>query len=89
MLDFIFEHIPILKQLPYFSSSRVFGTNPGFETITRIHINVNFQTFTHLRNKTRFFDKTKRKIKTYCSFNNLITIKAVRNQIINIVLFLQ
>ena len=38
-----------------------FGTYPGFETITRIHINVNFQAFTHLRNKTRFFYKVKYK----------------------------
>ena len=43
ILVFIFEHIPILKQLPDFSSCRVFGTYPGFETITRIYINVNFQ----------------------------------------------
>ena len=40
-----------------------FRTYPGFETITRIHINVNFQAFTHLRNKTRFFDKVKYKQK--------------------------
>ena len=44
-IDFIFEHIPILKQLPDFSSCRVFGTYPGFETISGIHINVNFQVF--------------------------------------------
>ena len=46
----IFEHIPILKQLPHFSSCRVFGTYLGFETITRFQINVNFQAFTHVRN---------------------------------------
>jgi len=34
ILDFIFEHIPISKQLPDFRSCRVFGTDPGFETIT-------------------------------------------------------
>ena len=34
ILDFIFKHIPILKQLPDFSSCCAFGTNPGFETIT-------------------------------------------------------
>ena len=34
ILVFIFEHIPILKQLPHFSSCRVFGTYNGFETIT-------------------------------------------------------
>jgi len=62
ILDFIFEHIPILKQLLEFISCRGFGTypgfetitgfqlksHPGFETITGIHINVNFQVFTHL-----------------------------------------
>ena len=44
ILDFIFERIPFLKQLPDFSSCHVFGTYPGFETITGIHnhINVNF-----------------------------------------------
>ena len=52
ILDFIFEHIPVLKQLPHFCSCHVFETYPGFETITRIHINVNFPAFTHLRNKT-------------------------------------
>ena len=41
--------------------SRSLGTYPDFETITAIHINVNFQAFTHLRNKTRFFDKVKYK----------------------------
>ena len=61
ILDFIFEHIPILKQLPDFSSCRDFGTYPGFETITGIHINVNFPVYTHLRNKARFFDKVKYK----------------------------
>jgi len=61
ILDFIFEHIPVLKQLPDFSSCRVFGTYPGFETITGIHITVNFQVFTHLRNRTRLFDKVKYK----------------------------
>ena len=61
ILDFIFEHIPILKHLPDFSSCRVFGTYPGFETINGIHINVNFQAFTHLRNKTACFEKVKYK----------------------------
>ena len=61
ILVFIFEHIPILKQSLDFSSCRVFETYPDFETITRIHINVNFQVFTHLRHKTRFFDKVKYK----------------------------
>ena len=51
---FIFEHIPTLKPLPHFSSCRVFETYPDFETITRIHINVNFQDFTHFRHKTGF-----------------------------------
>ena len=59
ILDFIFEHIPILKQLLDFCSCRVFGTYPGFETITGIHINVNFQAFPHLRNKKRFYNKVK------------------------------
>ena len=59
ILDFIFERIPFLKQLPDFSSCHVFGTYPGFETITGIQINVNFQAFRHLRNKTRCFDKVK------------------------------
>ena len=35
ILDFIFEHIPFLKQLPDFSSCRVFGTYPGFELVLR------------------------------------------------------
>ena len=81
ILDFIFEHIPILIHLPDFSSCCIFGTCPGFETITGfqlmsrfrnifctgyekntgIHINVNFQAFTHFRNKTRCFDKVKYK----------------------------
>ena len=61
ILVLIFEYITILKQLPHFSSCRVFGTYPGFETITRIHINVKFQAFAHLRIKTRFFDKVKYK----------------------------
>ena len=34
ILEFIFEHIPFLKQLPDFSSCHVFGTYPDFETIT-------------------------------------------------------
>ena len=42
ILVFIFEHIPIVKQLQHFNSCRVFGTYPGSETITRIYINVNF-----------------------------------------------
>ena len=63
----IFEHIPILKQLPNFSLCRVFGTYPGFETITCIHINVilmylrNYET---KQNKNVFF------------FHNLKIIKA-------------
>ena len=61
ILDFIFEHILILKQLTDFSSSRVFGTYPGLGTITRIHINVNGHAFTHLLNKTSFFDMVKYK----------------------------
>ena len=52
ILDFIFEHIPILIHLPDFSSCRVFGTYSGYEKKTGIHINVNFQAFTHFRNKT-------------------------------------
>ena len=51
----IFEHILNLNHC------RVFGTYPGFETITRIHIYVNFQAFTHLCHKTRFFEKVKYK----------------------------
>ena len=61
ILYFIFEHIPILRQLADFSSCRVFGTYPGFKTITAIRINVNVYAFTHLRNKTRFFDKVETK----------------------------
>jgi len=57
ILVFIITHIPILNQLLQFSSCQVFGTFPGFQTITRIHINVNFQAFTHLRKKERFFYK--------------------------------
>ena len=51
ILDFIFEHIHILKQLPHFSLCRV------IETFTRIHNEVN--AFTHLRNKTRFLIRLK------------------------------
>ena len=54
ILVFIFQHIPIFKQLLHFSSCHIFGTNLGFKTITRIHIN---QAFTKLRNKTRFFKR--------------------------------
>ena len=56
-ISFHFEHIPILKQLPHFN----YGIYPGFETITRTRINFNFQAFTHLRSKARFFDKVKYK----------------------------
>ena len=88
-LDFIFEHIPILKQLPDLSSScRVFGTYPGFETITGIHINVIFQAFPHLRNKKRFIDKVKykknRKSKRTVPYN-LKIITSFRNQNIDII----
>ena len=34
ILDLVLEHIPILKQLPDFSSFRVFGTYPGLETLS-------------------------------------------------------
>ena len=51
----------ILKLLLHFSSCRVIGTFPGFETITGIHIKVNFQAFSYLRNKTKFFDTVKYK----------------------------
>ena len=56
ILDFIFEHVHILKQLPDFSSCRVFGTYPGFETITGIHSNVNLL---HLRTYVTKKDKVK------------------------------
>ena len=45
ILDFIFERILILKQLPDFSSCRVFGTYPGFETILE---NISMLIFRHL-----------------------------------------
>ena len=35
---FYFRIYPYLKQLPHFSSFRVLGTYPRFETITRVHI---------------------------------------------------
>ena len=38
--------------------SRFRNISAGFETITGIYINVNFQVFTH---KTRYFDKVKYK----------------------------
>jgi len=44
-LDLIFEHIPILKQLPDFSSCRVFGTYPGFETIAGFQLSRVFGTY--------------------------------------------
>jgi len=81
ILDFIFKRIPILKQLPDFSSCHVFGTYPGFETITGNHINFNFCA-------QRFFDKVKyKKIenKNKLFFYNLKIIKALRNQNINII----
>ena len=46
ILDFIFEHIPILKQLSDISSCRIFGTYPGFETIAII---ISMSIFKHLR----------------------------------------
>ena len=67
-----------------FSSSCVFGTYRGFETINGIHINVDFQVFTHLWNKTRFFDKVKyvNKIenKNKLFYYDLKIITALRNQ---------
>ena len=42
-----------------------------FDTNTRIHININSQEFTHLRNKTRLFEKVKyeqNRIKKYRSY---------------------
>ena len=80
ILDCIFEHFPILKQLPDFSSYHVFWTYLGFETITGINVNA----FTHLRNKIIFFETlTKNKSKLF--FYNLKIIKALRNQNISIV----
>ena len=78
-LGLIFEYI--LKQLQHFSSCLVFGTYPGFETITRIHINVNFQTFTHFSQKIRFLSGkilTNRKQKTLF-FNNFNLKKSMSN----------
>ena len=71
ILGFIFEHVSILKQLPHFSSFRVFKIYPGFVAINRIRFNVNFQAFT-VYTLARSYHKikilTKRKIKTNCSF---------------------
>jgi len=55
ILDFIFEHIPIFNILAHvvFLEQILVLT---VETITQIHINVNFQTFTHLRSETRFLN---------------------------------
>ena len=47
ILDFILEHFETITGFQLMSC-RVFGTYPGFETITGIHINVNFQVLTHL-----------------------------------------
>ena len=77
-----------MKQLPDFSSCLVFGTYPGFEIITGIYINVNFQEFPHLRNKKRFIDKVKykknRKSKRTVPYN-LKIITSFRNQNIDII----
>ena len=66
-----------MKQLPNYSSCRVLGTYPGFETITRIHINVKFQAFAHLRIKTRFFDKVKYKQNIKQKKNNVFMILTI------------
>ena len=63
ILDFIFEHIPILKQLPDFSSCRVFETYPGFETITR------FQLMSRFRNISWFWDNYWNSYK--CQFSSI------------------
>ena len=63
-----------------------------FETITRTRINFNFQAFTHLRNKARFFDEVKYKQnrkQKILFFYNLKIIIASRYQNFNIILFFQ
>ena len=72
----IFEHIHIL--INYRISCRFFETYPGSETIARIHINVNFQAFTNIKKQDFLI-----------MFYNLKIITALKNQNINIVLFLQ
>ena len=77
ILVFILEYISILKQLPHFSSFLVFGTYPKFETITRVHVNVNFQAFNQLRNKPIFFDKVKYKQNRNNYYNTVILVRSI------------
>ena len=83
-LSSAFTHL-VLRQLLEFISMSTFKRiyPPGFETITWIHINVNFQA---LRNKTRFFDTVKYKVKIMF-FDNFKIIIALRNQNINTILY--
>ena len=59
ILDFILEHIPILEQLPDFSSYCVFRIYPGFKTIIGIHINVNYETKQDFLNINKIENKNK------------------------------
>ena len=43
----VFRKYPGLGTITAFQLMSYFETYPGFETITGIHINVNFQLFTH------------------------------------------
>ena len=78
-------YTPILKQLPDFSSCRVFETYPGFETINGIHINANFQDMLHtyvtkgkykqIENKNALFFFVK-KILRHCEIKILILLSS-------------
>ena len=86
---FIFEHIPILKSLPHFRAHVAF-----LEHILVLRQLLEFTSisiFRHLRNKTRFLIKYKkyRKQTHILFFYHLKIIMALRNQNINIILFLQ
>ena len=46
-----FANTPFKKILSFQLMSSFCGIYTGFETVTQIHVNVNFQAFTHLSNK--------------------------------------
>ena len=82
VLNFIFEHIPILKQLPHFSSYRVFGTYPSFETITGMSIFKHLRTFETKQDLMKFLNINKIENKTTLFLYNFKIITALKIQIL-------